>query len=264
MTALPYSLVIATYERVEDLARMLQSVTQQSRPPVITIIVDSSRDERSRELVESMRDQLPLRYERAIAPSAAQQRNQGAKLVETPLIAFIDDDAVLYPDTCAKLCQVFDADPDGSIGGVAGRMEGPSRPEPAGLLWWYYRLQAGYRHSTYGGKLFGPAINCYPSYTESTGELIPADWLSSTCVFYRTEAFRAEEFPLFHGYSFMEDVHLSARIGRKHSSSFTARPSSSTMMRRAPGSAISAGSRRAASVISARRARSAEFLRPAL
>jgi hypothetical protein len=99
---------------------------------------------------------------------------------------------------------------------VAGRLEGPSRPVPRALLRWYYRLQAGYAHPTYGAQLFGPAINCYPSYTEAAGDLIPAQWLSSTCVFYRNAVFQREKFPAFEGYSSMEDVHLSARVGRTH------------------------------------------------
>jgi GT2 family glycosyltransferase len=216
MTRLAYTIVIATFERPTELARMLASVAEQTRRPESIIVVDSSRDEQTRAVVEAQVAILPLRYERAVEASAAKQRNQGGRQVTTPLIAFIDDDARLFPDTCEKLCRAFDADAAGAIGGIAGRLTGSPRPVPRGLLWFYYRLQAGYNHPTYGGKLLGPAVNCYPSYTETDGELIPADWLSSTCVFYRTEAFQAELFPSFSGYSFMEDVHLSARIARKH------------------------------------------------
>ena len=216
MKLTPYSVVIATYERPDDLGPMLESLVAQTWPPARILVVDSSRDDHSRTVADRFTARLPLEYLRATEPSAARQRNQGAALVETPLVAFIDDDAILPADTCEKLCRVFAEDPSGEIGGVAGRIEGPTRPVPKGPLWWYYRLQAGYVHPTYGGRLFGPAINCYPSYTESPDALIPSDWLSSTCVFYRTELFRREEFPKFDGYSFMEDVHLSARIGKTH------------------------------------------------
>ncbi len=216
MERLDYTIVIATFERPAELERMLASVAGQTRLPASIIVVDSSRDEQTRAVVEAQASVLPLVYERAIEPSAARQRNQGARHVTTPLIAFIDDDARLFPDTCEKLCHAFDDDPAGAIGGVAGRLTGDSRPVPGKLLWLYYRLQAGYAHPTYGGKLLGPAVNCYPSYTEADGDLIPADWLSSTCVFYRTAAFQAELFPFFSGYSFMEDVHLSARVARQH------------------------------------------------
>jgi GT2 family glycosyltransferase len=212
--SLSYTPVIATYERPEELRRMLGSLAEQTRLPERTIVVDASRDSRTRDVVEAMSGRLSIHYETAETPSAAQQRNQGARLVSTPLVAFIDDDTTLEPGTCEKLCAPFERDPQ--TGGVAGRLVGGDRPVPRGLLWWYYRLQAGFNHPTYGARLFGPAINCYPSYTEAAGqELIPAEWLGSTCVFYNTEAFLAEQFPAFTGYSFMEDVHLSARIARR-------------------------------------------------
>jgi hypothetical protein len=46
--------------------------------------------------------------------------------------------------------------------------------------------------------------------------LIPAEWLNSTLVLYRRALFERERFPRFTGYSFLEDAHLSYRIGRTH------------------------------------------------
>ena len=216
MSALAYSIVIATYERPAELRVTLESIAAQTRAPELIAIVDASRDERTREVVEAFAAKLPVRYERAERPSAAVQRNQGARGVTTPLVAFVDDDVFVPPKSFAALCEVFDRDEAGAVGGVAARITGMQHPVPRGLLWLYYRVQAGYAHPTYGGKLFGPAINCLPSYTETEGDLIPSDWLNSTCVFYRTELFQREKFPQFEGYSFLEDVHLSSRIGRTH------------------------------------------------
>jgi GT2 family glycosyltransferase len=216
MNTLPYSLVIATFERPAQLAETLKSLAAQTRPPDLTVIVDSSHDDQSRAVAESFQQKLRIEYERAVEPSSAKQRNQGAQRVSTPLIGFLDDDTTLSADTFGRLCKVFEQDDDAGVGGVAARIRGMQHTPPRGLLWFYYRLQAGYSHPTYGGKLFGPAINCLPAYTESDGELIPAEWLNSTCVLYRTPLFNREKFPDFHGYSFMEDVHLSARIGKTH------------------------------------------------
>jgi len=216
VSALPYSVVIATFERPSELRTTLVSLAAQARPPAAVFVVDASPDERSRVVVAEMGARLPLRYERATRPSAAGQRNSGASRVTTPLVAFLDDDVFVPPETLGKLCAVFERDPAGEIGGVAARIEGMQHPTPRGLLWWYYRVQAGYAHPTYGGKLFGPGINCLPSYTEGDGDLIPSDWLNSTCVLYRAEVFAREKFPQFDGYSFLEDVHVSSRIGRTH------------------------------------------------
>ena len=216
MSLLAYSVIIATYERPAELRTTLDSLAMQTRRPAIVAVVDSSPDDRTCAVAEEFRERLPLLYERATRPSAALQRNAGAGRATTPLVAFIDDDVFVPPDTLAKLCEVFERDADGGVGGVAARIDGMQHPVPRGLLWWYYRVQAGYAHPTYGGKLFGPGINCLPSYTEGDGDLIASDWLNSTCVFYRTELFLREKFPQFDGYSFMEDVHLSSRIARTH------------------------------------------------
>lgn len=216
MSALAYSIVIATFERPAELRVTLDSIASQTRAPARVVIVDSSRDELTRDVIDRFTEILPVRYERAVRPSAAVQRNQGAAQVETPLIAFLDDDVFVPKDTFAAICAAFDRDETGRIGGIAARIDGMQHTPPRGLLWWYYRLQAGYAHATYGGKLFGPAINCLPTYTEGDGDLIRSDWLNSTCVFYRTELFHREKFPEFEGYSFLEDVHVSARVGRTH------------------------------------------------
>ena len=216
MSALAYSIVIATFERPAELRVTLESIAAQTRPPQRVIIVDASNDGHSRAVADTFTGRLPLHYERAIRPSSAVQRNQGAEHVATPLIAFLDDDVFVPAETFATICAAFERDETQRIGGIAGRIVGMSHRPPRGLLWWYYRLQAGYSHPTYGAKLFGAGINCLPTYGENDPDLIPSDWLNSTCVFFRTDLFRREKFPEFEGYSFLEDVHLSARIGRTH------------------------------------------------
>lgn len=219
MNPLAYSIVIPTYELPDELDRTLAGVATQSKPAAAIVIVDSSRTDGVRAVAKRWKAQLPVRYERAVVASAATQRNQGAAALDpakSPLVAFIDDDIGLAPDACAKACAVFESDADERVGGVALRIDEVSRPQPRGWIWWYYRLQAGFADRTYGGRLFGPAINCLPCYDESEGDLVAADWLNSGCVFYRTSVFQRELFPKFEGYSFMEDVHLSARIAKTH------------------------------------------------
>ncbi|HYR59061.1 MAG TPA: glycosyltransferase, partial [Chthoniobacteraceae bacterium] len=92
MSGLAYSLVIPSYELPDELDRTLASIADQTRLPAAVIVVDSSRDQRVREVAEGWRTRLPLRYERAEIASAAAQRNQGAKLVDaaaSPIIGFI-------------------------------------------------------------------------------------------------------------------------------------------------------------------------------
>ncbi len=217
----PYSLIIATFERPDDLAITLAGIEQQTRLPVEILVVDSSRDQRTSLLCLEWATRLPVRWMFSEAKSAAKQRNQGALAAssQSAVFGFLDDDITLRPETCALICEVFDRDTAGAVGGVAMRIDEIERPQPSRLSRWYYRIQAGYAHPTYGGRLFGPAINCMPCYTEpaeADGALIPSQWLNTAGVFFRREPFLREKFPEFDGYSFMEDVHCSARIGRTH------------------------------------------------
>jgi cellulose synthase/poly-beta-1,6-N-acetylglucosamine synthase-like glycosyltransferase len=209
----PYSLVIATLDRPSLIDTALAAVAAQTHLPAAVIVVDASAGTATADVCARWSARLPLHYEKALARSAARQRNQGAARATTPLVGFMDDDIVPPPDTLQKLAETF---ADERVGGVAGRILGFSHPVPRGLLWWYYRWQAGYAHPHYGGRVIGPAINFLPAFDLETAPLIPAEWLNSGLVLYRREVFAREQFPAFEGYSFLEDAHLSYRVGRTH------------------------------------------------
>jgi glycosyltransferase involved in cell wall biosynthesis len=219
MPAIAYSLVIATFERAGDLAITFAGIERQALPPAEILVIDSSRDVFTRDLCAAWAARLPVRWFSSEHRSAAKQRNQGAELTAptSDVLGFMDDDITLYPETGALVGEVFARDAAREIGGVAVRIDEIHRAAPSRLTRLYYRWQAGYADATYGGRLFGPAINCLPCYTETGeagGDLIPAQWLNSGCVFYRRDVFLREKFPAFEGYSFMEDVHVSARIAK--------------------------------------------------
>jgi glycosyltransferase involved in cell wall biosynthesis len=224
----PYSLIIATFERPDDLAVTFAGIEAQTHRPLEVLVVDSSQDEKTKRLCEEWTLRLPVRWMFSYARSAAIQRNHGAEAVNpaSEVLGFMDDDITLYPDTCAQICEAFGKDAAREIGGISARIDEIQRPPPSRLTRFYYRMQAGYTDGTYGGRLFGPAINCLPCYSEpaeNDGTLIRAEWLNSGCVFYRREPFLREKFPAFEGYSFMEDVHCSARIAKTHRLYFHAR-----------------------------------------
>lgn len=215
LDSLSYSVVIATLDRPGRLQRTLHDLGQQSARPESIFVVDASGTSATADLCR----QFPpgfVRHERAERRSAAQQRNQGARRVTTPLLAFVDDDVELPPATFARLLAPFARDPEEKIGGTSGRIRGLAHRPPCGAARWYYRLQAGYPHPTYAGRLFGAGINCLPCYDASEPDEFPVEWLNAGCTVYRTNVFRREEFPAFESYSFMEDAHLSWRIGRTH------------------------------------------------
>jgi GT2 family glycosyltransferase len=214
MTGLDYTVVIATLTRPAPLERVLRCLERQTRRPTLVVVVDASTDNVTAELLHAWSDRLPVRHLSFARRSSALQRNAGSTLATTPLIAFLDDDIEFPPEHLAHLTAVFGGSASDVIG-VSGRESGQSHPRPRGLARLYYRLQAGYDHPHYGARLFGFAVNCVPCYEVETAELIAAQWLPSTCVVYRRAEFARERFPDFEEYSYMEDVHLSARMARQ-------------------------------------------------
>jgi hypothetical protein len=70
--------------------------------------------------------------------------------------------------------------------------------------------------SSFAGCVLGPAVNLLPEDREDLPEVVPVEWLNTTCTLYRREALPDPPFPEhFKGYSFMEDVTLSLTVGRR-------------------------------------------------
>jgi len=86
---------------------------------------------------------------------------------------------------------------------------------PGRVSGYLFRLMAGRTESTYAGRLLGPAVNLLPEDNETLAEVVPVEWLNTTCTLYRREALPSPPFPKhFQGYSLMEDVTLSATVAQ--------------------------------------------------
>jgi glycosyltransferase involved in cell wall biosynthesis len=206
------TVIIATLNRPDDLRQTLQGWQEAVMLPHEVRVVDASDGEASRLVCAEAWEPLKVSYMRANERSAALQRNQGAEGCTTDLVVFCDDDVELLPDALHKIVDVFRADTEGCVGGVAGTIVDLHHRTPRRLLRLYYRVQAGYDHRDFGGHFFGPAINLLPTDRDNDPVLFRSQWLNSTLVAYPTELFLQIQFPRFPGYSFQEDVHTSARI----------------------------------------------------
>lgn len=207
---LSLSVVIATRNRTPFLKKTLACLEAQTRRPHEVIVIDASNDSETMDVVHAL-EKFPINYLKATSAGAAPQRNQGIHVVQGDITVFMDDDIEFSPRLLETMEDVFLKT---SPAAISPRMTGGELPPPSPLLKFYYHLQAGYRDETYGARLFGPAINTYPCYQIQTESLIPSEWLPSTCLFVKTSLLRKEQFPNFPGYSFAEDVHLSARLRR--------------------------------------------------
>src|SRR4051812_14203872 len=92
-------IVIATRNRAEALRDCLASIDSQTLLPSRTLIIDSSPNTNTQELVSGWASTLTYccSYHHTSVASAARQRNIGAKLCTSQLILLLDDDVVLEP-----------------------------------------------------------------------------------------------------------------------------------------------------------------------
>jgi hypothetical protein len=208
--------VSATLDRPRDLQEVLEDLRIGTCLPREVRVVDASSDRRTEAVCALGWAPLVVNYVSSPWHSAARQRNLGAAGCATDIVVFCDDDVRLPANALELLLDVFEGDSAERIGGVAGTINGLHHHPPRRLLRWYFSLMARYTHADFGGQLFGPAINVLPTDRPSDPLLYPSQWLNSTLVGYRTSVFERECFPEFEGYSFQEDVHLSARIARTH------------------------------------------------
>jgi glycosyltransferase involved in cell wall biosynthesis len=207
------SVIIATLDRPNSLRVVLNCLVRQTVPPREVIIAAAGEVVAVEQLVRTLAAPFPVRVLACGQKSSARQRNAAAAEATGGVLAFLDDDIEFGPDLFARMLGYFET-VSPAPGAISARIAGEDRRAPGRLTRAYYRLQAGYAHPDFGGRLFGAGINCYPVFRPDSPELVESEWLPATCLFVRTDLFRATRFPAFEGYSFAEDVHLTARIAR--------------------------------------------------
>lgn len=213
---LTVSAVIATSNRIAALSKTLDSLLLQSVLPSEIILIDASDDDQTQRLTNSLAQQYPqvsFEYRRAMEKGAARQRNQGVGIAKSAFIWFLDDDVILERDCLALMWKAIHADK--MAGGVNAMITNQKYTTPGSATKIMYRLMSGANLPTYAGKCIGPAWNLLPEDDERLPEIVAVEWLNTTCTLYRYEALPDPVFDNhFKGYSLMEDLSLSLKVGR--------------------------------------------------
>jgi hypothetical protein len=105
---------------------------------------------------------------------------------------------------------------DDRLGGVNAMVTNQRYHAPGQVGRFMFRLMAGRVESSYAGRVLGPAVNLLPEDRDDLPEVVPVEWLNTTCTLYRRDALPDPPFPdHFTGYSLMEDLTLSLIVGRR-------------------------------------------------
>ena len=112
------SVVVATYERPNYLARCLEHLANQHRMPDEVIVADASRDAGTERLVKSRFPQVLYQWNPLGYGHIAGSREIGYRGACGDVVAFVDDDAFAEPSWLEHLLEPYT---DDRVGGVGGR-----------------------------------------------------------------------------------------------------------------------------------------------
>ena len=204
--------IVATKDRPGELRRLFDSLEAQAVFPGEVIIVDAGQ-ERVEALCRNARP-FPVRYLRSLPPSAARQRNAGLSAVPPDIcyVGFLDDDVVLNEGALAAMDAFWDS-AAGEVAGAAFTMRNhpalawPSakRTRFAERLGLYSRREGAVSPAGFQTMIGQPRTTTY------------VDWLPSGASVWRKEIFTRFRFDEWYGgYSYLEDLDFSYRVGKAH------------------------------------------------
>jgi GT2 family glycosyltransferase len=210
MTAPKLTFIVATKDRPAELQRMWDSLVAQSRVPDEVVIVDASAHPAPPSGGGAGRP--VLRFLRSAVASASRQRNAGLDAVgpDATLVGFLDDDAVLEPGAVAAMLDFWaQAGPD--VAGAAFNMANhPPLDHP-----FLKRTALAARLGLYSGRGGEVTASGFQTMIGPVETTTWTGWLPSGAAVWRRDVFAAHRFDeWFAGYSYLEDVDFSYRVGR--------------------------------------------------
>jgi glycosyltransferase involved in cell wall biosynthesis len=121
-----FFLIVATRNRPEKVAHLLDSLAAQTMSDFIVLIADQSDEAQRvavRALVKRHRDTLQIEYHEVPGVGIARARNHAMQFARGELLAFPDDDCWYAPDLLERVHQLFVSRPGYSL--LTGRYTEP-------------------------------------------------------------------------------------------------------------------------------------------
>ena len=211
----PISAVIATRDRAPSLFRTLESLLPQEISPSEINVIDASKDQQTKNVLSEFQTRLQagtsVRWFPAKIAGSAPQRNEGVTHATQPFIWFLDDDILFEQDCVQRLWDAINSYTQ--LGGVNAMITNQRYQPPGRISRTMFTMMHGRSEESFAGKVIGPAINLLPEDTDDLPDVVPVEWLNTTCTIYRREALPDPPFDSFFiDYSLMEDVTLSIRL----------------------------------------------------
>lgn len=204
------SFVVATKDRPEELRRLWRSLLAQTLVPDEVVIVDAGAGPAAVAAADAPTPRL--RYVRTSVASASRQRNLGLDAVGAGivLVGFLDDDAVLEPEAVAEMVRFWETAPADVAGAAFNMANHPPLDFPA-----LKRAPLAAALGLYARRGGTVTASGFQTMIGPVGTTAWVDWLPTGAAVWRREVFRRHRFDeWFDGYSYLEDLDFSYRVGR--------------------------------------------------
>lgn len=207
---LELAFIVPTKDRHEEFFRLWRSLCEQVKPPAEVVVVDAG--DRPLPLADLEPGPVVLRYLRTEVASAAGQRNLGLSALGpgVELVGFLDDDMVLDLGAVAAMLR-FWRSAEADIGGAAFVLDNHPRAD------WPHLKRSFVAHSLglYDRRPGAVARSGFQTMIGRPAKTLRVSWLPTGASVWRREVFREFRFDDgFEGYSYLEDLDFSYRVGK--------------------------------------------------
>jgi GT2 family glycosyltransferase len=219
------SVVIPTYNRVEDLRITLETLAPLSKKLNEVIIVDQSNNNLTKNLIKKISKRYKnIRYIFSSTPAITIARNLGLKNSDknSKIICFIDDDVTIKEDYFKEIIRVFNEYKQAKAAAVYIKEDislFKRLNDFENMIRKFFFLQYAEKNKARIISAFG---NTYP---KDLKRVINSQWLQGANMVYKKEVFREQMFDEnLLGYTIAEDTDFSYRLYKKYTDSIFITP----------------------------------------
>ena len=220
LTKKDMAIVIATYNRHEEVERTLKIMKKNRNVPKIIFIIDQSKDGKTKGIVKSYSSSLPVHYVLLKTPSSSIAKNIGinkSKKAGAKLILIVDDDVDLNLGYLNTMLYEFNSNPE-LMGATASDVPENYKLHSlknilANIYFKFFFLPHKEDHKF---RMLSPYGNTSSPIVNKT--ISDAAWLLGFNMCYRAEVFRDYKMPESRGYNVLEDIDSSYYTFKKYGS----------------------------------------------
>lgn len=210
------SVIIATYNRPDDLADCVQSLENQFDPPSEIIVVDDGSYDQNKKILDTENKEKIVHVEGS-QEGLGSARNMGIEVANGEIIAFVDDDVILPPNWTQELKRAYEEFPEAA--GIGGHVLNytPTEINKARIDSFGYRLLQGFRQVFFQHKLgkVSPVGILWAPHTLRTGGPRKVEVLQGCNMSFRSEVAKAYTFDDWYGTSgsaAAEEIDFGAKV----------------------------------------------------